>query len=91
MSREAQELVASVTVFIVGALARSIVGGLGHKQPAALLGLVSLLALLYLGFRNLLWPNPKDRSSQILQRGTGLLVVVISLAFCLPLLRELFS
>jgi hypothetical protein len=89
MSREIQELV--LMLFIAGALARSIAIGLGHMQVGALFGLISTLAIMYAGVRYLLSPNKKDRWSKVLQRVGGLLVIAISLVFCLSLLMELLT
>ena len=90
MSREEQGLEV-LAIFIVGALARSIAGGLGLRHIASLFGLISALAIMYHGFWNLLTRDKKDKSSKFPQRGAGLLLIAIGSVFCLSLLMELLA
>ncbi len=79
-------------LFIFGAIARSIVGGLGYVKLVDLCGLISVLALMSLGVRDLLSPTKQSRFSAILlQRVYTLLIVVGTLVFCWWLLLSLFS
>ena len=90
MSREEQGL-AVLATFIGGALARSVAGGLGLRHMASLFGLISALAIMYLGFWNLLSTDKTDKSSRMSRRGAGLLLIAIGSVACLSLLMELLA
>jgi len=47
--------------FIIGALGRSVAGGLGLTRVASLLGLIAALTLLSVGLYNLLEPTTEDK------------------------------
>lgn len=91
MSPQAHTRAAAV-LFILGAIARSIVGGLGYVKLADLCGLISMLAILSLGVRSLLTPIKQSTFWVILlQRVYTLLIVAGTLVLCYWLLLHLFS
>jgi hypothetical protein len=76
-------------VFIIGALGRSVAGGLGFTRVASLLGLVASFTLLYGGLYNFLAPTIEDKLFRPLQRFVGLVLIALWLIFSVSFMMEL--
>ncbi len=78
-----------VVTFIIGALGRSVAGGLGLTRVASVLGLAAALTFLYGGLYNLLAPTTEDKLFRPLQRFCGLILIAIWLIASVSLVMEL--